>query len=175
MQKTYHIHYTNHANTVAHLQHKNAELNKALVIVKPSVQKSLDFYGPDHDRHHRHHRHHHHHRHRHERQDEDDGSYDNGDFLSDEDCSLDSKAIVLPSSETHVPLLPIPQHRYSFVSNEMKSVTMEHPPYIPPQEPPHPIHPPYIPPQEPPHPTPPAILSAIQTRIPQKRRMSLVL
>lgn len=185
MQKTYHTHYTNHANTVAHLQHKNAELNKALVIVKepltlpspalaPAAQKSLKFYSWDRDYWRRHHHHHHH-------RNVDDGFYDNGDHLLDEDDSLGS----VDKTEDHVPLLPIPQHQYSIVSvhaptNEMKSIEMDHPahpPHIPPQEPPHPIYPPYIPPPGPLPPTPPPPIppTTMQSYIPQKKRMSLVL
>jgi hypothetical protein len=185
MQKTYHTHYTNHANTVAHLQHKNAELNKALVIVKPPpalppapTQKSLEFYSRDreHDRDHWCHHHSHCHHNHHDRHQENIESYDNGDHLLDEDDSL--------RSEDHVPLLPIPQHQYSIVSvhapmNEVESVEMDHPghpPNIPPLEP-HPEHPPIIPPPGPSLPLmpPPPIPSTMQSYIPQKKRMSLVL
>lgn len=158
MQKTYHTHYTNHANTVAHLQQKNAELNKALVIhTKPSLfnDKSLDLYERDGDHWRHRHRHHHH-------RVVDDGFYDNGDRLIDEDGSLGSTP-----SEIHVPLLPIPQHQYSFATPSSQSVEMDHPEH-PPQEPPHPIHPPFIPP---PGPLPPTM----QSYIPQKKRMALVL
>jgi len=180
MQKTYHTHYTNHANTVAHLQHKNAELNKALIIhdkpplaLQPPAQKSLDFYpwNRHHDHDHRHHCHHGH--------PEENELYDNGDHLMDEDGSFAS-----PISQHHVPLLPIPQHQYSIVSvhapmNEMKSMELndpEHPPDIPPQEP-HPDHPPIIPPPGPLPPTPPPTIPStpMLPYIPQKKRMALIL
>jgi hypothetical protein len=185
MQKTYHTHYTNHANTVAHLQHKNAELNKALVIdIKPPPalpqppppgQKSLEFYSRDREHDRDHWCHHHHHCHH---PGVDNGFYDNGDHLMDEDHSL--------RSDDHVPLLPIPQHQYSFVSVdapiiEMKSVEMDHPghpPIIPPPGPLPPTPPPNIPPQGPSlplMPPPPIPSTTMLPYIPQKKRMSLVL